>query len=120
MRRKILVVDDEVDSRTILRVFLETHGYDVIEASDGHDAVQKAVKEHPDLVIMDMAMPLVDGVNATRTMRLHKDLKDTPILALTAFGTFYEPRAREAGCNTVLHKPVDFRQLEPEVSQYFN
>ncbi len=92
----------------------------MVEASDGYDAVQKAVKEHPDLVIMDMAMPLVDGVNATRTMRLHEDLKDTPIVALTAFGAFYEPRAWKAGCNGVLHKPVDFRQLEPMVSHYVN
>ena len=70
MGKKILVVDDEVDSRKMLKAYFEIHGYDVAEAEDGYEAVEKALKVRPDLVIMDMAMPLVDGVNSTRTMRL--------------------------------------------------
>ncbi|HVF29326.1 MAG TPA: response regulator [Pyrinomonadaceae bacterium] len=120
MGKKILIVDDEPDSRKLLKTFLEMRGYDVLEATDGYDAVEKAVEEHPDMVIMDMAMPMMDGVNSARTMRLHDELRDMPIVGLTAFGDFYEPRAFAAGCTHVLHKPVDFRLLEPVVSRYFH
>ena len=120
MRKKILIVDDEKDSREMLKMFFEKDGYEVIEAADGYEAVEKAVDEPPDMVIMDMAMPLMDGVNSARTMRLHDHLKDTPIVCLTAFGSFYDPRARDAGCNEVLHKPVDLSRLGPMVEHYVN
>jgi two-component system cell cycle response regulator DivK len=120
MNKKILVVDDENDSREVLKTFLEITGYSVVEAADGYEAVEKALDEHPDLIIMDMAMPLVDGVNSTRTMRRHEELRDVPILGVTGFGSFYKPRAMDAGCTEVLHKPLDFRQLEPVVDHYLN
>ena len=114
----VLVVDDEDDSRMMLKHYLEKEGCTVIEATDGYEAVEKAVKEHPDLIIMDMAMPLVDGVNSARTIRLHEELNGVPIVGLTAFGSFYEPRAMDAGCTEVLHKPVDFGQLKPIVERH--
>lgn len=120
MNKKILVVDDERDSRDVLRTFLEMTGFDVVEAEDGYEAVEKALFEHPDLILMDMAMPLVDGVNSTRTMRQHQELSGVPILGMTAFGSFYRPRAMNAGCTDVLHKPLDFRRLEPLVNHYLN
>jgi len=118
MIKKILVADDEPDARTLLKIFLEADGFRVIEASDGYDALDKAVKHRPDLIIMDMAMPLMDGVNSTRAIRRHDQISRTPILGLTAYGAFYEPRARDAGCTDVLHKPLDFSQLKPLVEQY--
>ena len=118
MNKKILVVDDEPDSREFLKTYLENDGYQVAEAEDGYEAVEKAIEEHPDLILMDMAMPLMDGVNSARTMRLHKELDAVPIVALTAFGSFYEPRARAAGCDDVLFKPVDFQRLKPVVSRH--
>ena len=118
MGKKILVVDDEVDSRKMLKTYFEVHGFDVAEAEDGYEAVERALEVRPDLVIMDMAMPLVDGVNSTRTMRLHDELRETPIIALTAFGSFYKPRAMDAGCNEVVSKPVDFGQLRPVVAKH--
>ena len=120
MTKKILVVDDEADSRKMLKIYFQNQGYEVVEASDGYDAVEKAIQHRPDLVIMDMAMPMMDGVNSTRTMRLHEDLKEIPIVCLTAFGSFYAPRALDAGCNGILHKPVDFGLLEPMVSRYMH
>ena len=120
MSKKILVVDDEIDSRKILRAYFETSGFDVSEAEDGYEAVEKALDEHPDLVIMDMAMPLVDGVNSARTMRQHDSLRSVPIIALTGFGSFYEPRALDAGCTEVLTKPIDFRTLEPLVGRHLH
>jgi CheY-like chemotaxis protein len=118
MSKTILVVDDEPEARRLLRTYFEKGGYEVVEAADGYDAVQKALETLPDLVIMDMAMPMMDGVNSTRTMRQHDELSETPILCLTAFGSFYDPRARDAGCNDVIHKPVDFGQLKPIVERY--
>lgn len=120
MSKTILIVDDDLDGRHMLKVFLERKGFDVNEASDGYEAVEKALEKRPDLIIMDMAMPLMDGVNSIRTMKLHDSLQDVPILALTAFGGFYDPRAREAGCDNVLHKPVDFEVLQPMVEKYIH
>ena len=120
MNKKILVVDDDKESRAILRIFLTQEGFDVLEATDGYEAVEKALENQPDLVIMDMAMPLVDGVNSIRTMRQHDSLQEVPILGLTAFTDFYTPRALEAGCTDVLHKPVDFSRLRPAVSHYLS
>ena len=118
MSKRILVVDDEADSRKILKTYFEIHGFDVAEAEDGYEAVEKALERPPDLVIMDMAMPLVDGVNSARTMRQHDELREVPIIALTAFGSFYKPRAIEAGCNEVVPKPVDFGRLRPVLSKH--
>ena len=118
MSKMILVVDDESDSRDALKTYFETSGFDVCVAEDGYEAVQKALDEHPDLVIMDMAMPLVDGINSTRTMRQHDQLRTTPIIALTGFGSFYKPRAFDAGCTEVLSKPGDFVSLGSVVKKH--
>lgn len=120
MSKKVLVVDDENDAREVLKTYFETSGFDVCEAEDGYEAIEKALEEHPDLVIMDMAMPLVDGVNSVRTMRLHEELQETPIIGLTGFGSFYEPRAMDAGCTEVLPKPVDFKNLGPVVDKHLD
>jgi CheY-like chemotaxis protein len=116
--KKILVVDDESDSRRMMRTFLEAIGHEVIEAEDGYEAVEVALAEKPDLIIMDMLMPLVDGINSTRTMRMHPELIAVPIIALTAFGSFYNSRAYDAGCTEILYKPIDLDKLEPVVTQY--
>ena len=118
MSKMILVVDDERDSRDVLKTYLETSGFDVCEAEDGYEAVEKALCGHPDLVIMDMAMPLVDGINSARAMRTHDELRKTPIIALTGFGSFYKPRAYDAGCTEVLSKPVDLPDLGSVLTKY--
>lgn len=118
MSKKILVVDDDPDSRAMLKTYFEADGFDVSLAEDGYDAVEKALDVNPDLVLMDMAMPLVDGVNSVRAMRQHEDLCSTPIIALTGFGSFYKPRAMEAGCNAIVSKPVDFSTLSPIVAHH--
>ncbi len=120
MGKTILVVDDDLDGRHMLKVFLERKGFDVREASDGYEAVERALEKRPDLIIMDMAMPLMDGVNSVRTLKLHESLQDVPIFALTAYGGFYDPRALEAGCDHVLHKPVDFEELKPMLDKYIH
>jgi two-component system, cell cycle response regulator DivK len=112
MVKKVLVADDEPDARALLRYYLENRGFEVVEAAEGYDALDKAIKHRPDVIFMDMAMPLMDGVNATRAIRENESTREIPIVCVTAHGAFYDPRAREAGCREVLHKPVDFSKLD--------
>lgn len=118
MTKKVLVVEDQTDLRKMMKILLEIHGFDVIEAADGYEAVEKAVDEFPDLILMDISMPVMDGLDSTRTIRLHKELNDVPIVAVTAYGDFYDVRALDAGCTDVLHKPLDFALLKPMVERY--
>ena len=118
MRKLILVAEDYKDVRRMMRQFLENKGFEVIVAHDGSQAVEKAVSEHPDLIIMDLAMPGMDGIQATQAIRSNDEISDIPILALTAYADFYDERARDVGCNDVIQKPVDFGKLEPIVNNY--
>lgn len=118
MNKKILVAEDQTDIRKMMKILLELHGFDVIEAADGYEAVEKAVDESPDLILMDMAMPVMDGLDSSRAIRRHEALHDVPIVAVTAFGEFYADRAHEAGCTDILQKPIDFTRLKPIVEHY--
>ena len=118
MATKILVAEDFKDARRMMKIHLQAEGYEVLEAADGYEAVEKAVEEKPDLILMDIAMPVLDGIQATTAIRLHDDLADVPIIAITAYGEFYKDRARDVGCNDVVQKPIDFNRLRPIVRQY--
>src|SRR5689334_20650129 len=118
MSKRVLVAEDFDDVRDMMRVFFEHDGFEVLEAADGYEAVQKAVTERPDLIIMDIAMPVMDGIQATTAIRQHEDMADVPIVALTAYADFYYDRALDVGCNDVLEKPIDFRRLQPIVENY--
>jgi CheY-like chemotaxis protein len=118
MNKKVLIAEDQADIRKMMKILLEIHGYDVIEAADGYEAVEKALDEDPDLIFMDMAMPVMDGINSTRAIRQHEELDDVPIVAITAYGDFYADRARDVGCTDVLQKPLDFGRLKPLVEHY--
>lgn len=109
----ILVVDDVEDTRTILRAFLEQRHYRVVEAINGQQAVELALQEHPQLILMDLFMPLQDGISATRAIREEPELQDVPIVALSAYGTLgiIHRDALAAGCNEYVSKPLDFEQL---------
>ena len=120
MRKRVLVAEDYQDIRRMMKILLECRGYEVLEASDGYEAVKKAVSDSPDLILMDIAMPVMDGLQATEAIRKHEDLAEVPIVAVTAYGDFYGERARNAGCTDVLQKPLDFGQLEPMVESYIS
>jgi CheY-like chemotaxis protein len=113
-------VEDETDLRKMMKILLELHGYDVLEAADGYEAVEKAVEQGPDLILMDIAMPVMDGIDSARTIRRHEELAPHPIVAVTAYGDFYSERARTPGCTDVIQKPIDFAQLKPMVERYLN
>jgi two-component system alkaline phosphatase synthesis response regulator PhoP len=117
-RKRVLIADDFSDTRQLMKFLLERNGYDVDEASDGYEAVKKAVKERPNLILMDIAMPVMDGIQATQAIRCHYDLSEVPIVAFTAYGDFYKDRARDAGCNEIIQKPLSITELPPLVEKF--
>lgn len=118
MPKTILVVEDFADIRTMMKTLLQLYGYIVVEASDGYDAIKKAIETVPDLILMDMAMPMMDGLEATTIIRARSELDGIPILAVTAYGEKYAEKAIAAGCNQVISKPLDFEKLKPLLNQY--
>ena len=117
MSKKVLIVEDYADIRTIMKILVGLRGYEVIEASDGYEAMEQAKQYHPDLILMDLAMPILDGFTATQIIRQLDEMREIPIIALTAYDTFRK-KAIDAGCNEVIKKPIDFKKLEPLLNQY--
>lgn len=115
---KILVVEDFEDNRFMMRRLLEMTGYSVIEAVNGEEAVRMAEGERPSLILMDLSLPMLDGLAATRRIRQHPDLQQMPIIAVSAHDTIdFHADALAAGCNDYVTKPVDFDQLEQVLSR---
>lgn len=109
----ILVVDDFEDFRFMLRLKLELSNYRVAEAADGREAVEAALRERPNLILMDLSLPVIDGFTATRQIREQPSLLSVPIIAVTADGTAAcRVKAAAAGCDELLTKPLDFKSLE--------
>jgi two-component system cell cycle response regulator DivK len=109
----VLVVEDFEDNRFMMRRLLEMSGYRVVEAVNGEQAVEAAVNENPDLILMDLSLPKLDGLAATRRIRKHDALARTPIVAVSAHDTTdFHADALAAGCNEYVTKPIDFDQLE--------
>ena len=114
----VLVVEDFEDNRFMMRRLLEMSGYRVIEAVNGQEAVETARREHPDLILMDLSLPLLDGLAATRRIREQDGLSQVPIVAVSAHDTAdFHADALAAGCNEYVTKPIDFDQLEGLLSR---
>lgn len=110
--RTILVVDDFDDTRLMMRLWLEKRGYRVVEAADGLEAVKVACRESPHLVIMDIEMPEMDGLAATRRIREEEHLRNVPIVAVSAYGAeHWRDRALAAGCNEYVSTPFEPKEL---------
>jgi|SRR5213593_2999669 len=119
-RKKLfLVVEDFEDSRFMMRKLLEMAGYRVVEATDGEQAVEVAVEERPALILMDLSLPRLDGLAATRKIRKQKGLGKVPIVAVSAHDS---PESRQealdAGCNEYVAKPIDFDQLNTLLERF--
>jgi two-component system cell cycle response regulator DivK len=111
--KTVLVVEDFEDNRFMMRRLLEMSGYRVVEAVNGREAVDKAVSERPDLILMDLSLPHLDGLSATRRIREQDGLGRVPIVAVSAHDTSdFHAEALAAGCNEYVTKPIDFDQLE--------
>ena len=113
----ILVAEDHLDSRDALRALLEAFGYHVLEAANGRQAVDVALALLPDLILMDIMMPELDGFEATRELRRHPSTAGTPIIAVTAMEGAHQ-LALQAGANDYVRKPVDIRGLVAKVHNW--
>jgi CheY-like chemotaxis protein len=117
MSKKILVVEDLADIRKMMKIMVELYGYEVIEARDGTEAVEQAREHQPALVLMDLAMPLMNGADAARAIKRSSSGASIPIIAVTAYQNMDE-EAIKAGCARVIHKPVDFLKLKTLLAEH--
>lgn len=117
----ILVAEDNEDNRFIMKMLLEMRGYRVVTASNGYEAITYAERERPDLILMDLRMPLLNGLATTCQMRQHADarLRQIPIIALSAYDPAqHRAVAIAAGCNDYVTKPINYERLEKLIETF--
>lgn len=120
MKRRILIAEDYDDTRNMMKLFLESFGYEVTEAADGSEAVEKVKTDLPDLILMDIAMPVMNGIEATRTIRTFAHSSKIPIICVTAHGKQFHDEAIQAGCNDLIGKPLDFDRFLSTIRQHIH
>jgi two-component system cell cycle response regulator DivK len=119
MTRRILVIEDTEDNRRILRDLLSNAGYEVIEAIDGATGVAMAASHKPDLILMDIQMPILDGYEATRRIKANADLRHIPIIVVTSYAlSGDEAKARAAGADDYVAKPYAPRELLAKIRKF--
>jgi len=119
MSKRILVVEDQEDNRQILRDLLGSVGYDMIEAEDGEQAIAAATAHRPDLILMDIQLPVLDGYEATRRIKADPALQAIPIIVVTSYAlSGDEGKARAAGCDDYLTKPYSPRALLAKIREH--
>jgi two-component system, cell cycle response regulator DivK len=117
--KRILVVEDQDDNLQILRDLLTSAGFDILEAKDGEAGVRTAVAERPDLILMDIQLPVLDGYAATRRIKADPALRAIPIIVVTSYAlSGDEDKAREAGCDDYVPKPFSPRQLLAKIRRF--
>ena len=119
MSKRILVVEDQSDSRRIIRDMLAPTDYEIIEAEDGEQALAAIAKQRPDLILMDIQLPIMDGYTATSRIKSDPALRSIPIIAVTSYAlSGEEKKARAAGCDDYVPKPFSPRQLLAKIRQF--
>lgn len=114
----VLLVEDTEDNRFMMRRLLEMTGYRVVEAMNGEEAVRLAEAELPGLILMDLSLPVIDGLAATRLIRKLPTCNKTPIIAVSAHDSSdFQSDALQAGCNSYITKPIDFNELEELIAK---
>ena len=117
--KTVLIVEDNEDNRLIYSQYLTHGGFRVLEATNGAEGVEMARRERPDIVLMDISMPVMDGLTATRALKADEELRGIPVIALTAHAmTTDEVMAREAGCDGYISKPVMPKDVRAEVERW--
>jgi len=121
MTRRILVIEDQEDNRRILRDLLASAGYESIEIGAGEEAPALAQMQHPDLILMDIQLPGIDGYEATRRIKANPALRGIPVIAVTSYAlSGDEVKAREAGCDGYVTKPFSPRALLAKIREYLS
>jgi two-component system cell cycle response regulator DivK len=119
MSKRILVVEDQPDSRQIIRDMLAPTNYEVTEAENGEEALAAIAKQRPDLILMDIQLPIIDGYTAMRRIKADPVLRSIPIIAVTSYALDGEEKiARAAGCDDYVAKPYSPRELLAKIRQY--
>jgi two-component system, cell cycle response regulator DivK len=119
MNKRILVVEDQEDNRQILRDLLTSVGFQLLEAEDGAEGVAAAEAQRPDLILMDIQMPIMDGYEATRRLKANPALSAIPVIVVTSYAlSGDEEKARAAGCDDYVTKPYSPRQLLAKINQH--
>ena len=119
MSKRILVVEDQEDNRRILRDLLTSVGFQLLEAEDGAQGIATAEAQRPDLILMDIQMPIMDGYEATRRIKANPVLRGIPVIVVTSYAlSGDEEKARAAGCDDYITKPYSPRQLLAKVNQH--
>ncbi len=117
MKKRVLIVEDYEDTRTLLRFMIEKFGYSVIEAAGPYEAIDKADEFMPDLILMDIGMPLLDGLSVAQLIQDKKTDRLIPIIAVTAYSDIKD-EALKAGCSDVIYKPVQPDRLREVLDHY--
>ena len=119
MSKRILVIEDHEDNRRILRDLLTSAGFDVLEATTGEDGVTLAEMRRPDLILMDIQLPGLDGYEATRRIKANPTLRQIPVIAVTSYAlSGDEAKAKEVGCDGYVAKPFSPRALLAKIREY--
>ena len=119
MTRHILVVEDQEDNRQIVRDLLTANDYEMTEAENGKEALVAVAKDRPDLILMDIQLPVMDGYEVTRRIKADPSLSSIPVIAVTSYAlSGDEEKARAAGCDDFVPKPFSPRQLLAKIRQY--
>lgn len=117
--KRVLIVEDNFDNRAIYSVLLQHAGYDVLQAPDGEEGVRLASRDHPDVILMDLSMPVLDGWQALKRLKSDPDTASIPVFALSAHVLFEGDfdRALEAGFDGYFTKPVEPKRVLEEISE---
>ncbi len=117
--KRILVVEDNEDNMYLITVLLQKSGFAILEARDGAEGVELAVKEKPDLILMDIGLPVLDGYEATKRIKANKETKDIPVIALTSYAMAGDrEKCLDSGCVGYITKPINPETFVAEMEKY--
>ena len=118
MQKRILIVEDNPQNRLLVKDVLEFHGYEIIEAADGQSGIEMAKNHKPDLILMDIQMPVMDGITAGKILRENPDTKNIKMIAVTSFAMLGDKeRVMEAGFDHYIAKPINTRELPTLIAE---
>jgi CheY-like chemotaxis protein len=120
MNCKILIVDDEPKNLKLLKDVLEITGYTILVAGNGREAIETALLHRPDLILMDLHLPVMDGMSATKILKNNPDTSDIPVLVLSGSGPVDNIRMDKTGCDGYITKPFNLGDLRSKIQEYLN
>jgi CheY-like chemotaxis protein len=121
MKKVVLIVEDDLKSLKLFRDLLQASGYTILEATNGKKAIELAREKKPDLILMDIQMPVMDGFEATKILKADAETRNIPIIVLTSYAMKEDDeKIREAGCDAYISKPIDTKEFLKKVAEYLS